>query len=130
MARLCAIRGAITANNTIESIQEQTIKLINEIIHQNNLEKKSFVTVLFSLTNDLTKYNPATALREKKDFLPFDFSDIPLFCVQEPFVENSLECVIRVLITGYFKNRKNLKFIYLDGAKNLRPDLINLSIKN
>lgn len=127
MAKLCAIRGAITAQNTKESIQEQTVKLVKEIIEQNNLQKKDFVTIHFTLTKDLDKLNPATALRVGKDNLPYDLSGVPLFCTQEAFIEGGLECVIRVLITGYFSGsfkKKNLKFIYLDGAKVLRPDLV------
>ena len=67
--------------------------------------------------------NPATALRLGINELPYDLCDIPLFCTQEAFIEGGLECVIRVLITGCFKNKKKLKFVYLDDAKKLRPDI-------
>lgn len=123
MAKLCAIRGAITAQNNKESIQIQTVRLIKEIIELNNLRKKDFVTIHFTLTKDLDKLNPATALRLGKDSLPYNLSSVPLFCTQEAYIEDGLECVIRVLITGYFKNQKKLKFVYLDDAKKLRPDI-------
>lgn len=123
MRRLSAIRGAVTAENTKESIQVQTVRLVKEIIEQNNLNLKDFVTIQFSLTRDLDELNPATALRLGKDELPYDLSGVPLFCTQEAYIKDGLEKVIRVLISGYFKNPKKHKFVYLDGAKALRPDI-------
>lgn len=123
MRRLSAIRGAVTAENTKESIQAQTVRLVKEIIEQNNLKLKDCVTIQFSLTRDLDELNPATALRLGKDELPYDLSSVPLFCTQEAYIKGGLEKVIRVLISGYFKNPKNHKFVYLDGAKVLRPDI-------
>ncbi len=125
MSRLCTIRGAITAENTKESIQIQTIKLLKKIIESNNLKAKDFVSIQFSLTKDLNTMNPATALRLKKNELPFDLSFVSLFCTQEADIKGGLEKVIRVLITGYFGKQKNLKFLYLDDAKILRPDITN-----
>lgn len=123
MNRLCAIRGAITCENSKESIQTQTVRLIKEIIDLNNLKLKDFVTIQFSMTRDLNQLNPATALRLGKNELAFDLSNVPLFCTQEAFIEGGLEKVIRVLITGYFGKQNKLKFVYLDDAKKLRPDI-------
>lgn len=124
MRKLCAVRGAITAENTKESIQVQTVRLLKELIEQNGLRKKDFVSIQFSITKDLDVLNPATALRLGKDDLPYDLSSIPLFCTQEAYIKGGLECVIRVLVTGYFKKPHHLKFIFLDGAKVLRPDIV------
>ena len=63
MNRLSAIRGAVTAENTKESIQVRTVKLVKEIIEANNLKLEDFVTIQFTLTKDLDELNPATALR-------------------------------------------------------------------
>lgn len=123
MKKISAIRGAVSAVNTKESIKNQTVRLIKEIIEQNDLRKKDFISIQFSITKDLTVLNPATALRLGINELPYDLCDIPLFCTQEAFIEGGLECVIRVLITGCFKNKKKLKFVYLDDAKKLRPDI-------
>lgn len=124
MERLSAVRGAITAENTKESIQSQTVRVVKEIIEANNLKLEDFVTIQFSLTKDLDVLNPATALRLGKDDLPYDLSSVPLFCTQEAYIQGGLEKVIRVLITGYFREQKSLKFAYLDGAKVLRTDLV------
>lgn len=124
MERLSAVRGAITAENTKESIQSQTVRVVKEIIEANNLKLEDFVTIQFSLTKDLDVLNPATALRLGKDDLPYDLSSVPLFCTQEAYIRGGLEKVIRVLITGYFGEQKSLKFAYLDGAKVLRTDLV------
>ncbi|WP_318664634.1 chorismate mutase [Treponema sp.] len=124
MERLSAVRGAITAENTKESIQSQTVRVVKEIIEANNLKLEDFVTIQFSLTKDLDVLNPATALRLGKDDLPYDLSSVPLFCTQEAYIQGGLEKVIRVLITGYFGEQKSLKFAYLDGAKVLRTDLV------
>lgn len=124
MERLSAVRGAITAENTKESIQSQTVRVVKEIIEANNLKLEDFVTIQFSLTKDLDVLNPATALRLGKDDLPYDLSSVPLFCTQEAYIQGGLEKVIRVLITGYFGQQKSLKFAYLDGAKVLRTDLV------
>ena len=123
MNRLSAIRGAVTAENTKESIQVQTVKLVKEIIEANKLKLEDFVTIQFTLTKDLDELNPATALRLGKSELPYDLSGVPLFCSQEAYIKGGLEKVIRVLITGYFGAAKDLKYIYLDGAKVLRPDI-------
>jgi len=124
MERLSAVRGAVTAENTKESIQAQTVRVVKEIIEANNLKLEDFVTIQFSLTKDLDVLNPATALRLGKDDLPYDLSSVPLFCTQEAYIQGGLEKVIRVLITGYFGEQKSLKFAYLDGAKVLRTDLV------
>lgn len=123
MERLSAIRGAVTAENTKESIQVQTVRLIKEIVESNNLKLEDFVTIQFTLTRDLDVLNPATALRLGKEELPYDLSSVPLFCSQEAYIKGGLEKVIRVLITGYFGESKDLNFVYLEGAKILRPDI-------
>nr|WP_318660219.1 chorismate mutase [uncultured Treponema sp.] len=122
MRRLCAIRGAITAENTKESIEKQTVRLVQEIISENNIRENYIVDFNFSLTRDLDVLNPATALRLNADKFNFDVSKVPLFCSQEAFIQGSLERCIRVLVTGYF-DRKKIKFVYLDDAKKLRPDI-------
>lgn len=123
MKKIAAVRGAVTAENTAESVQRQTVRLVKEIIERNSLRKKDFVSVQFSITNDLIVLNPATALRLGAAELPYDLSGVPLFCTQEAFIEGGLSRVIRVMITGSFK--KPPRPVYLDGAKALRPDIKN-----
>ena len=51
------------------------------------------ISVLFSVTKDLTKANPATGLRAH------GFSDTPLFCLQEADIEGAEPRIVRVLLT-------------------------------
>ena len=122
MKRLCAIRGASTAENTKESIEKQTVRLIQEIVSQNKICAKDIVDFHFTLTKDLDVLNPATALRLNQDKFDFDVKTVPLFCSQEAFIQGGLERCIRVMVTGYF-NRKKIKFVYLEQARKLRPDI-------
>ena len=110
---MVTIRGAITCQNTSESIGEQAIRLVSEIIKLNNLEKTDLLAVVFSATKDLDKANPATAVR-----LALDLDETSFFCVQEMYVEGGLPQCLRVLV---LTNKPIDKVdVYLDGASNLR----------
>ena len=117
---IVSIRGAITVeNNTSQEISIATKELFDEIILQNNLNVENIIHIIFSMTKDLNAIYPAKALRES-----FDLSDTPLFCIQEADILGSLEKCIRVLImTNSDLEKKEVKHVYLKGAKVLRPDL-------
>ena len=116
-----AIRGAITVeNNSIEDINQAVKELIEEIIKQNALNIKDISYVLFTMTKDLDAVYPAKSARDN-----FDFKYVPMMCVQELYIKNSLEKCIRVLITVNGEKEQNLvKHIYLKNAQKLRPDLV------
>ena len=81
------------------------------------------MSLVFSLTADLSSANPATGLRGT------GFADVPLFCVQEAVVEGSMPRVIRLLATfeapasWTAAGRITAEAVYLEGARALRPDL-------
>jgi monofunctional chorismate mutase len=112
-----AIRGAITTENTIESIKEATIELLSAILQENNIKKENILFTNFSTTKDINKAYPAKFAREC-----LDFSNVPMMCYQEMDVVDSLEKCIRVLIV-VDTEIENVKHIYLKGASVLRPDL-------
>ncbi len=114
--RLYSVRGAICCRNTNESISLHVPQLYQEILTQNSIIEDNIVSIVFSVTNDLTVLNPATALR--KAGLAQDLS---LFACLEPFIEGYLPSVIRILIT-YYGHTKPVP-VYLNGAEVLRPDL-------
>ncbi len=118
---MLAIRGAITAENTKEDILAKTTLLFTEIIEKNALVEDEVISITFSATKDLTEVYPAVAIRE------MGWTDTALFCVQEMDVCGALSCVIRVLVLAEKKDldKKNVKHIYLGGAKKLRPDLVD-----
>lgn len=114
-----AIRGAITVNeNERDSILSATKKMLEEIISRNRLNKEQIISMIFSVTGDLTKVQPAVAARE------MGFETQGLFCVAEMSAENSLPLCIRVLIHAEIDVlQKEICHVYLKGAKILRPDL-------
>ncbi len=119
--RLYCIRGASCAENTKESILENTNRLFEEIINKNSLSAEEFVSIQFTLTPDLNQMNPAAALRRGncKDIA----SQVPLFCSQEPVIENMLPKAIRIMVTVYKDPGFKQSPVYINGAEVLRPDL-------
>jgi chorismate mutase len=115
-ARLYAVRGAVCCENTSESISREIPRMYTDILARNSISEDEIVSVLFSVTRDLTAMNPATALR-----LAGYGSAVPLFASAEPFVEGYLPGVIRVLVTFYGETVPVP--VYLNGAEVLRPDL-------
>lgn len=113
-----AVRGAIQVDkNDKTAIRIASVRLAEEIVKRNQIEIKSVISIICSLTQDLTASNPATALRQAQ------FGDVPLFCVQEANVEGQMGRIIRMIMTYDSRyNRRGLA-VYLDGARNLRPDL-------
>lgn len=114
--RLYGIRGAICTQDTVDDIVKNTSLLYSTILKKNDISETDIVSIQFTTTPDLTKFNPAAALR-KSGYA----SDVPLFCSLEPVFENSLKNVIRCLILAYSQEKG--KSVYLNGAEVLRPDL-------
>lgn len=114
--RLYGIRGAICTQDTVDDIVKNTSLLYSTILKKNDISETDIVSIQLTTTPDLTKLNPAAALR-KSGYA----SDVPLFCSLEPVFENSLKNVIRCLILAYSQEKG--KSVYLNGAEVLRPDL-------
>jgi chorismate mutase len=116
--KVVAVRGAIkVAGNDKASIHSAAVKLANEILVRNQIGVAEVISVICSLTEDLTAANPATGLR-------FDrFGEVPLFCVQEARVDGQMDGVIRLLLTFHSPRADRPRPVYLDGAEGLRPDL-------
>lgn len=114
-----AIRGAITIdNNTKQEIYEATEELLNEIIKSNEIQQNDIISIIFTVTKDITAAFPAYAARK------MGFTNIPLMCSHEMDVPGSLKKCIRILL--HFNTEKSLDevtHVYLKGAKILRPDL-------
>ena len=117
---IIAVRGAIRVGvNQKEAIQGAAVKLAGEIVARNHLAIADIVSIVCSLTEDLTAGNPATGLRLDR------FGEVPLFCVQEAAVDGQLPSIVRLLVTYESPNRTRPMPVYLDGAERLRPDLVN-----
>ncbi|MCR4733673.1 MAG: chorismate mutase [Treponema sp.] len=119
MKKIKAIRGAVCSENTKEAIIENVCQMCNKIFSKNNLASEDLISIQFSITEEITKLNPASALRLGKTSI--DVTQCALFCCQEAKIENGMKNVIRVMITTYMDDIEKTN-IYLNGAEKLRPD--------
>jgi chorismate mutase len=95
---------------------EEAIEWANENL--NDLTTEDIVSATFSATRDLDAAYPAKFARE----LP-GWDQVPLFCVQEMYVEGSLESCVRVMLLTELDKKTRVQHVYLGGAERLRPDL-------
>ena len=118
--KLAAFRGAICVENTVESITENVCLMCRELFSGNNIKAEDIVSLQFSITDDITVLNPATALRKGNPGL--DVSAVPLFCCQEAKIDGGMKKVVRALLTAYVDEGQKRHNVYLNGAEKLRPD--------
>ena len=117
--KIRAIRGATTVTaNTIEAIREAVTELLEAIEIHNSLDPDDIVSIIFTATQDLDAIFPAAIARERPDW-----QNVPLLDVQQMQVASSLEKCIRVILhVNTPKLQSEMQHVYLQGAKNLRPD--------
>ncbi len=118
--RLAAFRGAVCVENTAESITENVCLMCRELFSRNKIKAEDIVSLQFTITDDITVLNPATALRRGNPGL--DVSQVPLFCSQEAKIDRMMPKVIRALLTSYVDEGTERQNVYLNGAEKLRPD--------
>ncbi|VDB00343.1 hypothetical protein S1OALGB6SA_1421 [Olavius algarvensis spirochete endosymbiont] len=122
---ITAVRGAIDIPESAEE-QNQMVKsvgnLVNSLCNLNRISAKRIICVQLTQTSDLVRKNAAAALREA---IP-EFNHVPLFCSQEPVIEDSLPRTVRILITWRtWRGSKMTKPLYLGAAQKLRPKTID-----
>lgn len=111
---MIAIRGAITVlEDTEKEIRENSLKLFDEIIKTNNLDKDKIISLLITATKDIKAAYPGKFIRLERNL-----TKSAILHFQEMEVENSLRFCIRFLIN--YKDDIDYKNIYLKKAKNLR----------
>lgn len=115
-----AIRGATTVeNNTKAEILSVTKELLSEIISRNELCTEDIASIIFTVTPDLDKVFPAAAVRG------MGITDVPLLDMAAPDINGALKKCIRVILhVNTDKTNKEMKHVYLHGARVLRPDLV------
>jgi chorismate mutase len=114
-----AVRGAtqIDADDR-DQILEATTELVSEVMARNELSTDDVISVLFTVTPDLTAEFPALAARK------LGFHEVPLLCATEIGVPGALPRVIRLMAhieTG--RPRSGVQHVYLRGATALRLDI-------
>ena len=116
--RLWGVRGAAqAARNDAESILAATRELMDELMSRNQVEPASFVSVIFTCTDDLDAEFPAVAARE------LGLDRVPLLCNREIDVPGAMERVIRVLAHYYAAAEHEPQHVYIGETQKLRADL-------
>jgi chorismate mutase len=115
---LRAIRGAVTVErDEPELIYDATRTLLSEIVARNDVSLDAIISVIFTVTPDLTSAFPAMAARS------MDWLDVPLLCTMEIPVPGALGRCIRVLLhVESERPRRAIQHVYLGAAQVLRPD--------
>ncbi|OLT22738.1 chorismate mutase [Actinomadura sp. CNU-125] len=114
-----AVRGAtqIGADDR-EQILEATTELVTEVMGRNGLSTDDVISVIFTVTPDITAEFPALAARK------LGFHEVPLLCATEIGVPHALPLVIRLMAhIETDKPRSDVQHVYLRGATALRLDI-------
>jgi chorismate mutase len=114
------IRGATSVDeNTADAILLAARQLLEQMVAANDIQVDDLVSVTFTGTADLDAAYPGQAARE------MGWVNVPLLCVQEMAVADSLPRCIRVLVLWNTDRRPNeIRHVYLGRARALRPDLV------
>lgn len=114
------IRGATTVTqNDEQEILDETVLLMKEISDRNDIDPEDICSVWITLTGDLDATFPARAIRQLEGW-----ELVPLMCSMEVPVKGSLPRCIRLMVTiNTEKSQREIKHVYLNEAKKLRPDL-------
>lgn len=114
-----AVRGAIQVDRDDPAdIVAGTRELITELLDRNELAPVDLISIMFTVTPDLTSCFPARAARD------LGLADVPLLCATEVDVPGALPRVVRLLAhVESDRPRTAVRHVYLRGATRLRPDL-------
>ena len=123
--RVRGVRGATTVEaNTYAALERAVLELMEEIEAQNDIDPREIVSATFSATTDIDVVFPAKIARSRSHW-----ENVPLLDVQQMYVEGSLERCIRVLIhVNTLLEQHQIKHVYLNSARDLRPDLVYAQI--
>lgn len=120
---MIAIRGATTIKqNAVEEIKEASIELFTEIINANELKLEGITAIFFSCTSDITKDYPGKFVRKH-----FNLNNTAIMHYNEMQVEDSLKMCIRVLLIVNTEHNNKITYVYLNEAKKLREDLLEIN---
>jgi len=114
------IRGAITVDqNDREEILVATTELLKLMVHENNVRIEDIASISFTLTDDLDAVFPALAARQ------IGWNEVPLLCMREIPVPNSLcKCIRVLLLINTSRRASEIQHIYMRQAVSLRPEFV------
>ncbi len=115
------IRGATTVEwNDRDEILAATTELLRLMIQENNIELADIASASFTLTDDLNAVFPAVAARQ------IGWIEVPLICMREIPVPNSLgKCIRALLLVNTSRSASEIQHIYLRKAVSLRPEFVS-----
>ena len=115
------VRGATCAKtNDEKATLAATKELLEQIVEQNQIDPADVASVIFTATPDLDAAYPARAARQ------MGWTHVPLLCMQEMAVLDSLKRCIRVLVHwNTDRSQEEIRHVYLGQARALRPDLVS-----
>ena len=107
-----AIRGAIQVDaDDRDAILEGTAELVTAVMTRNDLTPDDVISVLFTVTPDLTAEFPALAARK------LGFHAVPLMCATEIPVTRAMPRVVRLMAhVDTERPRAQIQHVYLRGA--------------
>ncbi len=113
------IRGATTIeSNTVEAILEGTRELLDAMLRVNEIDVESVASAIFTTTTDLNAEFPAVAARD------MGWANIALMCGHEMNKPGGLPMCLRILLhVNTEKASREMRHVYLRGARVLRPDI-------
>ena len=121
MNQFRGIRGATTSDGNSQSeIEEATIELLQACISKNDVEIEDIAAAIFTVSQDITTYNPATVARKK-----LNWNFVPLLDVYQAPISSDLKYCIRVLLlvnSNTSQEELSKNFQYLKNAKHLREN--------
>ena len=114
-----AVRGAVQVDSAArDAILEATADLVTEVMSRNDLTTDDVISVLFTVTPDLTAEFPALAARK------LGFHAVPLMCATEIPVVGAMPRVVRLMAhVETEQSRAQVQHVYLRGAVGLRQDI-------
>lgn len=117
--RVRALRGATTLErDEREHLFVRTQELVAEVLERNDLDEEDLISIVFTATDDVHSAFPAEAAREA------GITHVPLLCTRELDIEGAMQRCIRILVHAYTtRGARELRHVYLHGARQLRTDL-------
>jgi chorismate mutase len=114
-----AVRGAIqVGEDTPPCVLDATERLVRALLERNGAMGQDLISMLFTVTDDITSVFPAEAARR------MGLGFVPLMCAREIPVAGSMPLVVRVLMHLHTeRSATDVQPVYLDGAESLRDDL-------